>query len=64
MPEGKKAGQACVHLDESKQCQLFDDERRPQCCHDFKVEIDVCLTNSTEALEAITWLELETQIIS
>ena len=62
MPHGKKAGQACVHLDNDKFCQLFNDERRPQCCHDFTAEHELCLSNADEALQALTLLEVYTRI--
>ena len=50
MPEGKKAGERCIHLDDEKRCQLFGDPRRPVCCSMFQAEEWVCGTNAEEAL--------------
>ncbi len=61
MPEGKKAGERCVHLDHDGLCQLFNSELRPGFCEDFMAEESVCGTSFEEALSAITNLEFETK---
>ena len=61
MPEGKKAGEPCVHLDENKLCQLFGDIKRPKCCHNFAAEAFVCGENVQEALQLLAFMEQETQ---
>ncbi len=60
MPRGKKAGEACVHLDAHKSCLLFNDPRRPSCCHAFQPEPDICGADFDKAIQTLNWLELET----
>ena len=35
MPDGKAAGERCVHLTVQRTCRLFGDPRRPRTCIDF-----------------------------
>lgn len=57
MPEGKAAGQPCVHLDEALRCRLFNDPRRPECCHLFQAESDICADRREVALINLVHLE-------
>ncbi|MAD53547.1 MULTISPECIES: YkgJ family cysteine cluster protein [unclassified Idiomarina] len=57
MPEGKKAGERCVQLDDDNLCRLFGDPRRPQVCSDFDATHDVCGDNREQALILLTRLE-------
>ncbi|MGO2372423.1 YkgJ family cysteine cluster protein [Pseudoalteromonas sp. KG3] len=57
MPNGKKAGERCIQLDNNNLCKLFGDERRPKVCSDFSATIDVCGTSNAQALQLITELE-------
>ncbi len=57
MPNGKKAGERCIQLDENNLCKLFGDERRPKVCSDFSATRDVCGSTNAEALALITELE-------
>ncbi len=57
MPRGKRAGEACIHLDEKMRCLLFDDPRRPPLCSAFRPEPDICGENRAQALERIAALE-------
>lgn len=57
MPQGKKAGERCIQLDENNLCKLFGDESRPKVCSDFSASIDVCGSNDEQALFLITELE-------
>jgi hypothetical protein len=62
MPNGKPAGQKCIHLDpEQWSCKIWGSENFPSACKNFKAEMDVCGNNRTEALELITWLEEQTK---
>lgn len=58
MPNGKAAGEACVHLHESMRCLLFGDPRRPDCCSSFAAETRICGADRDQAL--LTLGELET----
>ena len=57
MPNGKKAGERCIQLDEDNLCKLFGDDTRPKVCSDFNATIDVCGTTNAQALTLITELE-------
>tara|TARA_R110001592_G_scaffold357416_1_gene660751 strand:+ start:356359 stop:356652 length:294 start_codon:yes stop_codon:yes gene_type:complete len=60
MPEGKAAGQRCVHLDARQRCELFGDPRRPEFCARFIAEPDVCGENREQALAILADLEVFT----
>ena len=60
MPEGKKAGERCVHLDNNKRCRLFGDVRRPSCCHGFAAETSICGESFDEAMMTLRYLETAT----
>ncbi len=57
MPNGKKAGERCIQLDERNLCKLFGDESRPKVCSDFSATFDVCGSTNAQALALITELE-------
>lgn len=56
-PEGKPAGDYCMHLTCSRECRLFDHPDRPQVCHDFKADREVCGKSFEEAMTILTELE-------
>lgn len=60
MPNGKAAGERCVHLDKSYRCKIFNDPRRPVCCDEFKAEADICGQTQVEAIKCLWQLEIET----
>jgi len=60
MPQGKAAGQRCVHLDENLRCQLFGDPRRPKFCSTFAAEPEVCGESREQALVILAELEIFT----
>lgn len=60
MPQGKKAGERCVHLDAGNLCRLFGDPRRPAACIAFEADESVCGSNFEQALERLRWMEGET----
>ena len=59
MPAGKPAGVPCVHLDESMDCRLFGDPRRPALCDAFQAETAVCGDSREQALEKLDQLEIQ-----
>lgn len=60
MPNGKKAGERCIQLDENNLCKLFGQSNRPKVCADFSAEEWVCGANKEEAMAIISHLELIT----
>ena len=62
MPQGKKAGEPCVHLDVEKKCELFDTELRPDFCAGFRAEIAICGSSFSEAVTIISELERTTSL--
>ncbi len=56
MPNGKAAGEACIHLDEKLNCKIFDHPDRPKVCEGFKAEPDFCGNNAHEAMQILSAL--------
>jgi len=57
MPNGKAAGERCVHLEAHLRCGLFGDPRRPRCCASFLAEPAVCGDSREQALHILAALE-------
>jgi hypothetical protein len=57
MPDGKAAGQWCLHLTDERQCALFDDPRRPQVCSQLQPSEQMCGDNKEHALQFLADLE-------
>jgi hypothetical protein len=57
MPDGKPAGERCLHLDARNLCELFGKPERPKVCGGFKAEVEVCGNDRDEAIRIIGWLE-------
>lgn len=62
MPEGKPAGQRCLHLSLEFLCGLFGKAERPAVCAQFKAAEDVCGTDQAEAIRLIGWWEQATAV--
>ena len=60
MPDGKPAGERCIHLDIENMCQLFNDPHRPVVCEEFQANLDVCGDSFVAAIEKLQRLEIET----
>jgi Fe-S-cluster containining protein len=58
MPEGKKAGERCVQLDDSNQCRIFGQPGRPLTCLNFQASEEFCGDSSAFALDSLTKLEV------
>lgn len=61
MPNGKAAGQRCIHLTEDYRCAIFTDPRRPVACAQFQAEEEFCGENRIQALQILAELEIATQ---
>lgn len=57
MPDGKKAGERCVHLLADYRCKLFNDARRPDCCGMFQAETAFCGNDRERAIQLLWELE-------
>ncbi|MBI6955780.1 Fe-S-cluster containining protein [Pseudomonas sp. TE6288] len=57
MPQGKPAGERCLHLNVENLCALFGKPERPKVCGGFKAEADICGNDRDEAIRIIGWLE-------
>jgi len=60
MPQGKPAGQTCVHLNKNLLCELFNQAERPKVCSAFNFDAEVCGACREEALQNLAWLEAST----
>ena len=57
MPEGKKANERCIQLDEDNRCKIFGDPRRPKVCGDLEPEAEMCGDCKEQALAYLERLE-------
>jgi hypothetical protein len=57
MPQGKPAGERCLHLNVENLCALFGKPERPAVCGGFKAGVDVCGNDRDDAIRIIGWLE-------
>lgn len=64
MPNGKRAGEKCIHLSESNLCSIFNDPSRPNVCGSFQANIDICGKDREEAVSLIRWFEKQTNPIT
>ncbi len=57
MPEGKEAGQRCIHLSCTRWCRIWDHPDKPQVCIDFTADYEVCGDSYEEAMIKLSQLE-------
>jgi hypothetical protein len=57
LPQGKRAGQRCLHLSADLRCSLFGDPRRPWVCAAFQPEPQICGDSPEQALRILNALE-------
>ncbi len=57
MPQGKPAGERCLHLTIDNLCELFGKAERPAVCGGFKADAQVCGSDRDEAIRILGWLE-------
>ena len=60
MPQGKKANERCIQLDENNLCKIFGDPRRPKVCGDLAPSKEMCGQSREEALTYLEELEKAT----
>ncbi len=61
MPEGKKAGERCTHLDDHGYCLIYNSKVYPLVCKNFKPSIEICGKTKGHALSILTDLEMRTR---
>jgi hypothetical protein len=62
MPNGKPAGERCLHLSIESLCGLFGHSDRPAVCGQFKAAEDVCGVDQADAIRLIGWWEKMTAV--
>ena len=60
MPNGKRAGERCVHLDDDNRCLLFGKPERPRFCIDLQPSREMCGQDHDEAMRILQRLERDT----
>ena len=60
MPNGKLAGQRCVHLTPENRCELVGKPERPAVCRLLRPSEEMCGHSTREALRYLSYLEQET----
>lgn len=60
MPNGKPAGVGCLHLTPQRQCELFNDPRRPLVCSQLQPSQQMCGDDAQHALVFLQRLEAQT----
>lgn len=61
MPQGKKAGERCLHLGSDNLCGLFGKPERPAVCSSFQPHADTCGQSRQEAFFLISEMEVATR---
>lgn len=57
MPNGKKAGERCLNLDENNFCKIHKTNFYPKVCKDFKASKEMCGDDNEFAIHYLTELE-------
>lgn len=60
MPQGKAAGERCVHLTLDHLCAIFARPDRPAVCAAFAADPAVCGASREEAIRLLGWWEQAT----
>lgn len=60
MPNGKAAGERCLHLSKDHLCGLFGRPERPAVCAAFQADATVCGDTREAAIQLLGWLERAT----
>jgi hypothetical protein len=57
MPQGKAAGERCLHLDDAMRCLLFGRPERPAFCGGLQPSREMCGEDRAQALAWLVRLE-------
>lgn len=61
MPQGKRAGERCLHLRADNLCGLFGKPERPPVCSSFQPKADTCGDDRDDAFRLIAEMETQTR---
>lgn len=61
MPNGKPAGQRCIHLDASHSCTIFGHPDRPEVCARLQPQASMCADSARQAYAILIRLERATR---
>ena len=61
LPEGKPAGEPCIHLTDQLGCAIWNSPLYPMVCARFAPALEHCATSRDEALQILTLLETATR---
>lgn len=61
LPQGKPAGQRCLHLTDDWQCAIYHDPARPAVCAALRPSQEMCGTEREHALHYLRELEIATR---
>lgn len=61
MPNGKLAGERCVHLTQDQRCALFGQPERPQFCRELRPQAEMCGATAEEAMAILQRWERDTR---
>lgn len=62
MPNGKAAGERCLHLSVEFLCNIFGRPERPAVCGSFSADVEVCGNSQADAIRLIGWWEQATAV--
>jgi uncharacterized protein len=61
MPNGKKAGERCINLDDSNFCLIHNEANYPKFCSGLRASKEMCGDNNEYAYKYLTKLEFLTR---
>ncbi len=60
MPNGKPAGEPCIHLDKDFRCRIFHSPDRPAVCASLQPSAEMCGSCRSDAMAFLENLEQQT----
>ena len=57
MPNGKRAGERCVQLDDQERCKIFGHPDRPAVCSGLQPSEEMCGDSREQAMRWLGYLE-------
>ncbi|MBN1782369.1 YkgJ family cysteine cluster protein [bacterium] len=61
MPHGKPAGVRCIHLSEDNRCRIHSSPEYPDVCRNFTPGVDICGSDTGQAMRLLAQLEAATR---
>lgn len=57
MPNGKRAGERCIHLSDDHRCGLWGHPDRPAVCNSLRASVEMCGDDARHAYDYLQRLE-------